>query len=140
METVDAEKTVISLVAASWSEFAQHCLRATGAAHLPEYYRQYQNGAGLFEVVADGARVGVVLLRIDVLGSGAEGVIVAAAAHVPGVDMTEAVLPAIEGMFRGVDRIRIHTARPGLAKKLNKSGYRAQEVVMVKEVKSCIYH
>lgn len=86
--------------------------------------------AGLF-AVDDGERVAALfVLRVD----GDEGVIVAAAGGVQGVDLTADVLPHVERMFSNVRRIRIHTARAGMAKKLARQGYAAAEIVLFKEV------
>jgi len=78
--------------------------------------------------------VGAVVLRIDRREGGAEGVIVAAAGRLAGVSLTRALLPTVESYFRGVKRIRVHTARRGLAKLLAGAGYSFREFVLHREV------
>lgn len=141
LENPEQEKAlVISLKVGPWSGAAEEWLALTGREHVEEYYQQYQHGARLIYVRCGGVVSGALLLRIDYLPGAVEGVIVAAGCNVPGVDLVADVLPAVERMFGGVDAIRVHTARPGLVKKLRASGYEAVEVVLKKRVESCTYH
>ena len=66
--------------------------------------------------------------------SGGGRLVLVASANVGGVDLTAELLPEVEAAFHGVDSIRIHTARPGLIRKLIKHGYQPTEMVMVKKV------
>lgn len=91
--------------------------------------------AALFEVLAGGAVVGAYVLRTEVIAGRIEGVIVAAGADCPGVEVSTAILPIAEKQFSGVDAIRVHTARPGLLKRLAGAGYEFQEFVIRKKIK-----
>lgn len=77
---------------------------------------------------------GVAVLAYVLEVQGREGVVTVAAGNVPGVDLTGIVMPEIEKKFLGCDTVRIHTARAGLAKKLAKQGYQAQEIVLIKKL------
>lgn len=127
------EEIVIS--AAEWSADTEAWLVfSLQDATLTDLHYQVQNGAKLFHVFSGGRHVGAFILRIDSSDELIEGVVVAAAARLPGHDLTLGLLPHIEKMFQGVDRVRIHTARPGMAKKLEKIGYEAKELVLAKVV------
>lgn len=117
-----------------WSDDAARVLaRAVPFAAVADLMRQIDEaGARLFEVIAESGRVGFYLLRVDRTANGAEGVIVAAAGGLGGVDLVELILPAIEKQFIGCGVVRIHTARPGLAKKLSRVGYTSGEIVLRK--------
>lgn len=101
---------------------------------------QVESGkALLFQVIREQAGtmpalVGYYVLRVDETADGCEGVLVAAAGDGAGVDLTEAILPVIEKQFIGCRIIRIHTARPGLAKKLHAAGYNMGEMVLRKRL------
>ncbi len=86
-------------------------------------------GARLFHIKHGAAIVGAFVLRVD----GDEGVIVAAAAKLDGVDMVGTCMPAIEALFVGCRSIRYHTAIPALVRKLARMGYVAREIVCFKE-------
>lgn len=90
--------------------------------------------AVLLGVYAHHVRIGACVLRIERREGGAEGVIVAASGRLAGVNLTRALLPAIERKFRGVKRIRVHTARRGLVKLLAQAGYTLREFVLHREV------
>lgn len=77
---------------------------------------------------------GVAVLAYVLSVEGRQGVVQVAAGSLPGVDLTSVVLPEIEKKFIGCDSVRIHTARPGLAKKLSKQGYAAKEIILVKSL------
>lgn len=112
----------------AWLTFAkQH-------ATLDDLREQVEQGAYLFHVYCNGRMVGAFVLRIDEAASGSEGVIVAGAGRLPGFDFIVSLVPHIEKLFLNVKTIRIHTARPGLIKKLSRSGYEASEMVLRKVV------
>ena len=116
-----------------WSDAAAHWLdQAKGAATLADLQEQAETGAALFYVKHQGATVGAFLLRVDQTASGADGVIVAAAAELRGVDMIASCLPAIEEKFIGCTAVRFHTGNPALARKLARSGYVGAEIVCIK--------
>jgi hypothetical protein len=91
-------------------------------------------GARLFHIKHGGAIVGAFVLRVDSLPGGDEGVIVAAAGNLQGVDLTASCMPAIESLFVNCRSIRYHTATPALARKLSRMGYVPREIVCFKEV------
>lgn len=80
---------------------------------------------------ADGL-VGFVVLRIERYSGGNEGVILAAAGRLRGIDLTLQLLPHLEKLFTGVAYFRIATARPGLVKKLRRAGYGITHFVLRK--------
>lgn len=95
---------------------------------------QVRRGANVVEVWAGGEMVGAFILRLDSTVDGVDGVIVAAGGNLPGADLTALLLPYIERMFIGVRRVRIHTMRPGMARKLEGAGYKLAELVFVKDI------
>lgn len=125
----------LTIRAAPWCDLAAATL-APAVRHVGNLAAQVQSGAAaLFWLEGEGATVGAFVLRVDHPPSGAEGVIVAAAGRAPGVDLTALMLPLVEGMFKGCQRLRIHTARPGLGAKLGAMGYGLQEAVYTKDLK-----
>lgn len=113
-------------------EAAQWLDQAKGAATLVDLHQQATAGASLFYVRHNGDTVGAFLLRIDQTASGPEGVIVAAAAKLDGVDMIESCMPAIESKFVGCRLVRYHTGRPAIARKMARRGYVPCEIVSIK--------
>ncbi|BBF85398.1 hypothetical protein DLM_1782 [Aquitalea magnusonii] len=91
--------------------------------------RQLLPGCKLFAVEHDGADVAAFLLRWE----SSECVIVAAGGSLPGVSLLDVIVPHIERNCRA-DFVRIHSARPGIARKLARHGYGVAEVVYRKEV------
>lgn len=129
---MEAGKKVLTIEPREWSPAVAALLARAFTHGDPEVIgADVRDGrAGLFAVCQGDTLGAVFVLRID----GDEGVIVAAAGGVPGVDLTADVLPHVERMFSGVRRIRIHTSRPGMAKKLTRQGYGAAEIVLFKEL------
>lgn len=128
------EEVELTLSPAAWCADAERLI-ATALQHATpaEIRSQVESGAAVLYRVMQGGRMGAVfVLRVDHDADGSEGVIVAAAGGVRGVDLTAAVLPHIERMFIGCRAVRIHTARPGLARKLAAAGYRPAEIVLTK--------
>lgn len=125
----------ISLVPGEWGVDAEFWLaKALASATLQDLHRQWQHGAKLYRVMHEGECVGAYLLRVDSTPKGPQGVIVAAAAELDGVDMVQTCLPAIEARFCGVRSIRFHTAKPAVARKMARMGYGPQELICVKEL------
>lgn len=125
----------LTIEAGAWGPDAEVWLeQATASATIADLKAQAEGGGQVFYIRHQGATVGAFLLRVDMTATGAEGVIVAAAAKLNGVDMIASCLPAIEAKFQGCQRIRYHTENPALARKLGAWGYRAQEIVCVKDV------
>lgn len=125
----------ISLVPGEWGVDAEFWLaKALASATLQDLHRQWQNGAKLYRVMHGPECVGAYLLRVDSTPNGPQGVIVAAAAELDGVDMIQTCMPAIEARFCGVRSIRFHTAKPAVARKMARMGYGPQELICVKEI------
>jgi hypothetical protein len=123
----------LTLEAGEWTDEAALWLdQAKGAATLDDLKAQTESGAVLFYVRHEGITVGAFLLRVDQTASGAEGVIVAAAAQLRGVDMIASCMPAIESKFTGCKFVRFHTGQPALARKLARVGYVPAEIVSIK--------
>lgn len=134
---MDSNRQEITVRAVPWSERAAQVLApSVPSACLDDLRAQVEAGAVLFAVESGGETVGFYILRIDTAPSGAEGVLVAAASVNADFDLTAQLLPHIEGQFTGCKSIRIHTARPGLAKKLTtRAGYQSAEIVLRKNLK-----
>lgn len=126
----------LTLNPSTWGEESARWLStATGADTLADIAGQVQSGAAtLFNIHQGEAVVGAFVLRVDNTATGPQGVIVAAAAKLQGVDMLATCLPSIEGMFKGCKSIRYHTNRPALARRMAAQGYRAAEIVSIKEI------
>jgi len=94
------------------------------------------NGAASLIEVIDSAdqMVCAAVLRVECRELGNEGVIVAAAGALPGGRLLPVVLPVLENSFRGVNSIRVHTARPGLVRALARHGYAPREVILSKMI------
>jgi len=124
------------ITAAAWTERNRaYIVQALTTATLADIEDQTRNGAQLFEVQDDeGEAVAAFVLRCDRLACRNVGVVVAAGGSLPGVDLTAAIMPYIERMFVGVDAIAVHTARPGLQRKLAPQGFRIKEIILEKEV------
>lgn len=108
--------------------------KALATATLADLQRQCCQGASLFRILHGQQLVGAFVLRVDKTGQGPQGVIVAAAAELAGVDMVASCMPSIEALFQGVRSIRYHTQKPALARKMARIGYQAQEIICVKEM------
>lgn len=116
-----------------WSTAAADMLRPA-VEHDPLCVVDDLSGLPLFVGRHHGQPVLAYLLRVDDTPQGAEGVIVAAAGNLPGVDLTGRVLPFIEGQL-DCDWLRIHTARAGLGRKLQQQGYAVRETVYAKKLR-----
>lgn len=126
----------ITVQAVPWSDDAEAALSlACGTVwhiSVDTLGRRVAEGAALFQVIAEGAVVGYYVLAVD----GDEGVLLAAAGRVNGVDLTDCLMPIIEAQFVGCASLRVHTSRPGLVKKLVKNhGYNGVEIVVRKALK-----
>lgn len=107
-----------------------------GRVTIDALLRQVANGADLF-VIRDQATnqsCGAFILRTDEVDGGHEGVIVAAACEINGVDAIDVFLPDIERRFRsaGCLGVRFHSIRPGLMRKMLPHGYAPDEFVSYK--------
>lgn len=92
--------------------------------------------AQLFDVVVSGETIARYALKQMDRPNGTEVFIVAAVGGMPGADLTQSVIPAIEQQCAGVDRLTINTRRRGLVKKLQKQGWTVDGVVMRKRLKN----
>ena len=82
----------LSLVLGEWGDDAAHWLgRALASATLQDLHKQWLHGAKLYRIMHEGECVGAYLLRVDSTARGQQGVIVAAAAELRGVDMIQTV-------------------------------------------------
>lgn len=107
---------------------------------LPDYApglkglkRDVENGlATVLAVLADDDRIGSVLVRLERLGDGLHFNIECAHASLPGFDLVETCMPALEGWARkaGCVAIDIPTHRAGLVFKLKKRGYDVAQTIM----------
>jgi hypothetical protein len=125
----------ITIMPGPWAESVGALLAQSGAS-IPDLRHQVTTGtAQLFTVQEGEIVIAAYVLRIDTLATGPQGVIVAAAGRGKGVNLTESILPVIEGQFKGCASVRLHTARPGLARRvIQDHGYRITELVLEKEL------
>ena len=91
-----------------------------------------EEGAVLFEIVADGARVALYALAVNRWAHGNEGVVCYAAGGKAGVSLTRGVLPLIEKQFVDCRAVKIETKRKALVHQLAKQGYRLDGFIMRK--------
>jgi len=131
-----APDKTLTIEPAEWNDQAAALLiDAAPAGSLADIRAQVEDGpAVLFHVCHQGDTVGAFVLRVDHTATGNEGVIVAGAGRLAGVDLLATCIPQIETLFRGCDRIRYHTGRPALARRLAAMGYQAREIVSIKEI------
>ena len=118
-----------------WSdEIADHLQRACVYATRADLKAQADKGAQCFAIEHGGELIGAYMLRVDQPTAGPEGVIVAASGHIENVELLESVYPAIEAQFRhaGCRTMRIHTARPGIARMMGARGFNMAEIVLSK--------
>lgn len=78
--------------------------------------------------------VAAFVATIDPSNFADELVVIAAGGRVPGISLLRSVLPWIESTWSTCSAVRIHTARRGMLRELSKRGYKAREIVMVKEL------
>lgn len=129
----------IDISKAAWcAEAAAMLAEAITSGTVESLRVQLDAGATLFRVdeVGDGdvkRLLAYYILRVDHCVDGDEGVLVAAAGRAD-FDLTATLLPTIELQFIGCARIRVHTSRRGVAKKLAAQGYVDGEIVLRKEV------
>lgn len=90
--------------------------------------------AQLFAVLHQMHMVGCYVLRVDCKPLGNEAVIVAAAGQLKGASLIASVLPHVEKQFNGCKAIRVHTARRGMLRELQKYNYRVREIVLAKGI------
>jgi len=108
---------------------------ALATADIGDIRFQTDHGAVLFEVLDDGGDLAAAyVLRVDRQVGRTVGVVVAAGGSLPGVDLTESIMPHIETQFYGCDAIRLHTERVGLVKKLGRQGFKTAEIILEKEL------
>jgi hypothetical protein len=95
---------------------------------------QIYRGAKLFEVQAEGAPVGWFVLDVADRANGREGVVLAAAGKLTGVQLAQSVLPDIERRFKeaGCAVIRFQTHRRGLVRVMARAGFFSTHVTMAK--------
>jgi hypothetical protein len=124
---------MLSISRESWSDEAAEMLRPA-VANDPLCVVDDLSGLPLFIGRHNGKPVLAYLLRVDETPHGSEGVIVAAAGSMPGVDLTGRVLPYIESQL-DCDWLRIHTARAGLGRKLQQQEYAYRETVWAKKLR-----
>ena len=133
-----SETINLTLERCAWSEQAGRVLERSTRMAPCTTARDYRDllaidpSAHLYHGTVDGKIVGYVLLRTEHFSMGSEGVIVAVAGRLPGMDLIDAFLPAIEREFKGVAAYRFTSARRGLLRKMKSLGYYATHVTMRK--------
>ena len=135
---MEIPKKSLTIHPAKWTAETEDFISlALTDATLDDIKHQCENGAQLFAVLDEDAEtLAAFVLRVDRQACKNVGVVVAAGGAMGGVDLTATMLPFIETMFVGCDSMRIHTARPGLARKLGRMGFSVVELVLQKEIKN----
>lgn len=131
-----AAQTQLSIRPACWDRRNEELVRMAAPDAVADIRRQVEgNTARLFAVDIDGDQVAAFVLRVDQFEDGPQGVIVAAAGDGGGIDLVGVLLPYVEALFGpDVVSVRVHTGRPGLAKRLARQGYRLTELVLEKGI------
>jgi hypothetical protein len=126
----------ISLTPGTWGPDAERWISQALQTATPDdiKYQVEHQGARLFYVQHQGSIKGAFVLRVDQHQDRAEGVIVAGAGNVPGVDLMAVCIPAIESIFVNCQSVRYHTAKPAVARKMHRLGYIAAEIVSIKRI------
>lgn len=127
----------MTLNRSEWTDLGGLYVARAAPFGLSSIREQVRAGVAVLYMLKHGDdTVGAVVLRVDQCANGeSEGVIVAAVADVAGVDMIAACLGGIEKLFVNCARVRYHTASPMVARRMAREGYRAREIVSVKELK-----
>ena len=130
----------LTLERAQWSdEAATFLARSCRKTPLvtPQDYRDLlavDPRARLYRGVVGDRTVAYGILRVVHFSGGAEGEIVAVAGRLPGVDLVDAFLPALEAELPNVVCFRFTTARRGLVEKMRRHGYYVTHVTLRKLV------
>lgn len=136
---MDHHQKILKIARSPWSDEAARLLATTLRGEpcfgVEDMRREIESSADtqLFRIATEeGATVAYVVLRVERYQGGAEGVLVAAAGRLAGAQLYSQVLPALEGMFRGVVSVRANPCRAGAIKHLLAAGYRPTHVTMRK--------
>ena len=101
-----------------------------------QYYRNAVEAKNLIAISVShkGAMVGGFVIGFEDGDVSSECVIYVAGGKLAGVDLTDTVLPAVEGIAKdgGASSIRLHTKRKGMARKALVRGYTPDVVIMRK--------
>lgn len=128
------KEKILTVQAVPWSAAAADMLRhAVISASVEDYRLQVEAGAVLFQVSADGFPVGFYILRLDQHAEKTIGVLVVASG-VPGFAFADSLMGHIESQFQGVDEIHQYASRPGMIRKLVKTGWEPTHMVMRKRM------
>ncbi len=132
----DPQKVAVTIAPGSWGDASAYWIeQALDADAVPSVRAQVDAGiASLFSVRVDGEDVGAFVCRIDRFPTHAEGVIMAGAACMPGIDIIATIVPEIEKKFIGCAAVRYHTGRVSLAKRMAKLGYVPDEIICRKSL------
>ncbi len=137
---MEAHEKILTIAPAAWCDEAAamlaRTLRGVPCFTVDDYAREIESNADchLYRV-ADGAMtVGYAVLRIERYGAGAEGVILAAAGRLEGVNLYGQLLPTFERMFHGVTSYRVDSCRSAGVLELLAAGYLPTHFVMRKAV------
>ena len=79
--------------------------------------------------------VGAFVVTVNHYDFGSEAVVVVASGHLPGVNMTRLLFPVIEQEFSSCTRVRILASRKGMVRNLERLGFKAVEINMIKEIR-----
>jgi len=126
-----AQEQQITLTGRPWTPAAEHWIaKAVRPDFLGNVRDQVEQGrSSLFHLEAGDMVVGAIVLRKDQSPVGIEGVIVAAAGQINGIDLTATCMPAIEVLLSDCQSIRYHTDHPAVARKLSSHGFHVDELI-----------
>lgn len=133
------DQKAITVKRVGWSPMAaaalENSVRRAPCFTVDDYKRLVEGdpiNTGLYRVSQGERFAGFVILRVEHFAGGAEGVILAASGSAEGTDLTSALMPHLESMFKGIKCFRVDTARRGLVKKLAAQGYEVTHYVLRK--------
>lgn len=128
---MEVREEILTIAPGDWCPDVEAlCLRRFGMAQRARLVSIHNSvlmrEAVLFKVTDKG---GVLRMVFVLEVQGRTGVVTMAAGE-GGTDLTHHILPDIKRRFSNCDRLRIHTARPGLARKLQREGFTCDEIVL----------
>lgn len=132
----------VTLSPCVWLDEASEAFRSIFEPHhthvIGEMKEDVKNGfSTLYEAEAKNERIGFIVMRFEIKPTGSkELVIVAAKMNLPGLNLSDHLLPEIEAFakIKGASFVRFHTSREGFRRKASSNGYKPLETVYVKEL------
>jgi hypothetical protein len=135
----DVQKVTLGVV--GWDDAAAEHFRPVVMPDSPTGLEGLENDvqsgcASVLAVLADEKRIGSVLVRLQQGGDGLHFVIECANADLPGFDLVETCMPALEGWAEklGCVAVDVPTHRAGLVFKMKRRNYQVVQTVLRKAI------